>query len=301
MKISGKPRRWWWMIAASVLLLSACSQDSSFSAEHIHGFAYAADGSRLLIATHDGLYSYQNGQWSGPIGEPFDLMGFSLTEKAIYSSGHPAEGSDKPNPLGLIKSTDEGKTWKTLDFEGQSDFHNMTAGFQTDTLYVMNEQPNPKMGQGFHVSLDGGETWRPVALDGLEGKLLSLEAHPTREKTIALGTDTGLFISKDAGNLVTMIDGDMQVTALLFDRKKPDLLWVGGYTDRPVLSRYDLKNRKSESIRLPLEDREDAVQFIAQHPQKPDTVAIATFKKHVFISQDGGRNWKQIVKEGESL
>ncbi|EGK10276.1 BNR/Asp-box repeat domain protein [Desmospora sp. 8437] len=122
------------MIVVSVLLLSACGQDSSFSEKHIHGFAYSANGNQLLIATHDGLYSYRKGQWTGPIGEANDLMGFSLAQKGIFSSGHPPEGSSRPNPWGLIKSTDEGKTWKTIDFEGQSDFYQMTAGLQTGAL-----------------------------------------------------------------------------------------------------------------------------------------------------------------------
>ncbi|EGK10281.1 MAG: sialidase family protein [Firmicutes bacterium] len=301
MKTPGKPQRWWWIIVTSVLLLSACGQDSSFSAEHIHGFAYSAKGSHLLMATHDGLYSYKKGQWTGPTGEAHDLMGFALTQKGIFSSGHPPEGSSRPNPLGLIKSTDEGKTWKTIDFEGQSDFHHMTAGYQTGALYVMNEHPNPKMGQGFHASLDGGKTWKPTGLDGMKGELLTLEAHPTREKTVALGTNVGLFLLKDPGNRVTVIDGDRQVTALLFDRKQPNRLWAGVYTNRPILTRYDIKSRKSEAMQLPLDDPEDAVQFIAQHPQKPNTIAIATFNKQVFISENGGQNWKQILKEGKSI
>ncbi|MDR6224043.1 F510_1955 family glycosylhydrolase [Desmospora profundinema] len=295
--------RWILVALATLLLLSACSNGTpdTFQAKHIHGFAYTAEGEKLLTATHDGLYAYHGGKWSGPIGEPHDLMGFSLTKKGIYSSGHPAPDSDKPNPLGLIKSTNEGETWKTIDFEGQSDFHQMTAGFQTGTLYVMNEHLNDKMDRGFYVSFNGGESWDSSSLNGVQGNLLTLEAHPTREKEVALGTDFGLFVSRDAGEKVNKIDGGLQATALLFDRNQPDFLWVGGYTKQPILVLYNMQTKQKKTVTLPFEDPEDAVQFIAQNPTNPKEIAIATFKKNIYTSQDGGQTWKSIMKDGESI
>lgn len=43
---------------------------------------------------------------------------------------------------------------------------------------------------------------------------------------------------------------------------------------------------------------EDAVAYIAQNPQRRDEMAIATFKKSVFVSSDAGKTWKQIANEG---
>lgn len=299
-------KQWGLFIFLPVFLIfaacSSASEKTSFSAEHVHGFSYSADGNQLFTATHDGLYAYSNGKWSGPIGEPHDLMGFSLTKKGIFSSGHPAPDSNKVNPLGLVQSTDGGKTWKTIGFEGESDFHNMAAGFQTGTIYVLNEQPNKKMGTGLYVSKDEGKTWTQSSMQGVKGKnLLSMGVHTFDSDTLAIGTDSGLFVSTDAGNRFNEVFGEFQATAILFDRKHPDQIWTGGVADRPVFMRYDLKTKQKEELTLPFNEQEDAVQFITQHPKNPKQIAIATFKKQVYLSSDGGHKWKQIVKEGQSI
>ncbi|MFC7441823.1 F510_1955 family glycosylhydrolase [Laceyella putida] len=292
------------LLISSLLFLSACSgtKETTFSAEHIHGFSYTADGKQLLTATHDGLYAYANGKWSGPIGEPQDLMGFSLTEKGIFSSGHPAPDSDKTNPLGLVQSVDNGETWKTIGFEGESDFHNMTAGFKTGAIYILNEQPNSKMGTGLYMSKDSGKTWTPASMQGVVGnKLISMGAHASEAKTLAMGTDLGLYLSTDGGNRFNEALGGMQITSILFDRKDPEQVWIGGVTDHPVLVRFNMKTKQKEELSLPIKGSDDVVQFIAQQPNNPKQMAIVTFKKHIYVSSDGGHKWTQIVKEGQSI
>lgn len=293
------------LVIPGLLVLSACSASqetkTSFSAEHIHGFSYTKDGRQLLVATHDGLYAYENGKWSGPIGEPHDLMGFSLTKNGIFSSGHPASNSNKINPLGLIQSTDNGKTWKTIDFEGESDFHNMAAGYQTGAIYVFNEHPNSKIGTGLYSSQDSGKTWTQSGLQGIKGNVLSMGIHSSDVSTVGIGTDSGLFISTDAGNQFKEAMRGIQATSILFDRKNPDQMWVGGMTDHPVLLRYHLKTKQKEELPLPLKGQDDAIQLIAQHPKNPNQIAITTFKKHIYVSSDSGKTWTQLVKNGQSL
>lgn len=43
---------------------------------------------------------------------------------------------------------------------------------------------------------------------------------------------------------------------------------------------------------------EDAVAYIAQNPVRRSEIAIATFKRSVFLSKDQGRTWTQIAKDG---
>jgi hypothetical protein len=43
---------------------------------------------------------------------------------------------------------------------------------------------------------------------------------------------------------------------------------------------------------------DDAVAYIAQNPVKRSEIAIATFRRSVFLSTDEGRSWKQIAKDG---
>ena len=42
----------------------------------------------------------------------------------------------------------------------------------------------------------------------------------------------------------------------------------------------------------------DAVAYIAQNPARRDELAIATFRRSVFLSADHGRTWRQIATEG---
>jgi hypothetical protein len=114
---------------------------------HIHGLGYSSDGKRLFIPVHNGIKVYADGKWSNAPGEKHDYMGFSAADNGFYSSGHPAVGSKFKNPLGLIKSADEGKSITVLALEGEVDLHGMSVSYRTHSLYVINPEPNSKMKQ----------------------------------------------------------------------------------------------------------------------------------------------------------
>jgi photosystem II stability/assembly factor-like uncharacterized protein len=128
--------------AALILALAACTPapepsagastthqaGSGLPSAHIHGLTVSGDTSKVLLATHDGLFDVTK-QPASKIGGTNDLMGFTAGKDpgVFYASGHPGEGSDLPNPLGLIKSVDGGKTWEQLSRQGVSDFHALTT------------------------------------------------------------------------------------------------------------------------------------------------------------------------------
>jgi hypothetical protein len=114
-------------------LLAACGSGASDSGtrdaaggagglptSHVHGVdVNPADGT-VYLAAHDGLFRYGG---SGPerVGPVIDLMGFAVAgPDHFYASGHPGEGADLPNPVGLIESTDAGRTWRALSRQGLS-------------------------------------------------------------------------------------------------------------------------------------------------------------------------------------
>ena len=95
---------------------------------HIHAVARDPKTGDLLLATHEGLFRHANGELlqNGPV---IDLMGFTVApDGTYYASGHPGAGVDLPQPVGLITSTDAGRTWQVASRGGQSDFHALTAG-----------------------------------------------------------------------------------------------------------------------------------------------------------------------------
>jgi hypothetical protein len=55
------------------------------------------------------------------VSDTVDYMGFTIAgPKTFLGSNHPAEGSGDHANRGLIKSTDAGKTWKTLSAAAKS-------------------------------------------------------------------------------------------------------------------------------------------------------------------------------------
>ena len=264
---------------------------------HVHGLAYSADGERLMIPSHHGLALYENGRWSKAPGPEHDYMGFSATAKDIYSSGHPAAGSGLVNPFGLLRSRDGGKTWDKLGLEGESDFHVMASGWNSNAIYVWNAVPNSRMAQaGLYYTLNDGFVWKRASARGLEGNPHALAVPPDDPKSLALATPNGVFESSDAGESFTKI-ATAQGTAVFFDLDGKHL-WYGSYDSAAHLTRARLKGGPITHYKLPPLAK-DAVSFIAQNPARRDEYAIATFNRNVYLSGDGGRNWKAIAERGE--
>ena len=267
---------------------------------HVHGLSYSADGKQLMILSHNGQSVYADGRWSKAAGPAHDYMGYSATRDALYSSGHPAPGSGLANPFGLIKSRDGGKNWQQLGLTGESDFHMLATSYATNAVYVLNHQANSRMSQaGIYYTLTDGMKWTRAAAKGLGPKLNSLAVHPTDAKVVAAGMDDGLYLSGDSAESFERLVGGTRVLAQSFDLDGLHL-WFSTYAGKATLARIALKaGSKAEEVPIPAL-AEDVVAYIAQNPVRRTEIAIATFKRSVFLSKDQGRTWTQIAKEGTS-
>jgi photosystem II stability/assembly factor-like uncharacterized protein len=288
-------------LAIGVLTLFSAHAGSPVTMVHVHGLSYSPDGKKLLIPSHNGLAVYADGRWSMAAGPQHDYMGYSATRDAIYSSGHPAPGSNAVNPFGLIKSRDGGKTWQKLGLEGESDFHTLATGHGSNAVYVLNHQPNSRMSQaGIYYTLNDGLKWQRAEAKGLGPKINSLAVHPTDAAIVAAGMDDGLYLSRNSAGSFERLVGGNQVLAASFDLDG-EHLWFSAYAGKAALSRIGLKaGAKTEEITLPAL-AQDAVAYLAQNPVRHGEIAIATFKRSVYLSKDQGRTWTQIATEGTSL
>src|SRR3989440_12734656 len=179
------------LMLAARTIGTAHAQDS-VTLMHVHGLSYSADGKRLMIPSHHGVAIYENGKWSKAPGPQHDYMGFSATAKHLYSSGHPAAGSGLVNPFGLLRSTDGGRTWDKLGLEGESDFHVMATGWNSNAVYVRKAAPNSRMKRpGLHYTLNDGFSWTPASAKGIEGNPYALAVHPDDPKSVAAVTPEG--------------------------------------------------------------------------------------------------------------
>lgn len=268
---------------------------------HIHGLAYSADGKRLMIPSHHGLALYETdgkGRWSKADGPAHDYMGFSATRDALYSSGHPAPGSGLVNPFGLIKSQDGGKTWRKLGLEGESDFHLLATSYGTNAVYVTNHGKNSRMNQPglFHTENDGLK-WTRASANGLDGQIKSLAVHPADARIVAAGTDSGLYLSRDAGETFSQRVSGRQVLGIGFELDGRHILF-SSYVGKATLGRIGMApGASAQEILIPAMS-EDAVAYIAQNPVRPAEIVIASFKRSVFLSRDEGRTWKAIAQNG---
>lgn len=195
---------------------------------HVHAIARDPDNANLLLATHEGLFRQVDGalRRSSP---DIDLMGFAVgTDGTFYASGHPGTGTDMPQPVGLITSTNGGASWQVASRGGQSDFHALTVGAGTITGFdgklrttadattwtdrAIPAPPHalaaaPRTGAllattsaGLLTSTDNGTTW--TALSPPEVAVLAAWADDT---TAVITTITGrLATSSDAGQTWTL-------------------------------------------------------------------------------------------------
>jgi hypothetical protein len=306
LKLTKWASRYKWLYIASLLgslILGGISLfgggASNITLLHIHGLGYSPDGNKLLIPAHDGFRVYEDGRWSVPSGDKNDYMGFTAVDNGFYSSGHPGPGSSMSNPIGIIKSKDDGKTLSKLALEGESDFHVMSVGYKTHTLYVINSAPNSIMtSPGLYYSKDEAKTWTKSVSGGLEGEPVTLAIHPVKENVIALGTQTGAFISRDYGQSFEKIVPDLHVTALYFDNEGK--LIVGGYTQEPVLQVVDIETKMMKTIPIP-KLRDDAITYLAQNPVMANETVFTTVKRDIYLTHDDGSNWLKIADQGNAI
>ncbi|MEG9250151.1 exo-alpha-sialidase [Arthrobacter sp. Soc17.1.1.1] len=138
---------------------------------------------RILLATHDGLFDVSRSP-AQRIGPTIDLMGFTTTsDGTLYASGHPGPGTDLPDPVGLITSTDDGRTWEPVSRQGETDFHALAA---TSDGLIGHE--------GRIVTSPDGQHWT-VTADDIPAYNLAAASNGT----VLATTEKGLYRSEDSG------------------------------------------------------------------------------------------------------
>ncbi|WP_328941121.1 exo-alpha-sialidase [Streptomyces sp. NBC_00250] len=178
------------------LALTACSSSGAAAPEggsgaalsHIHGLGVRGD--TLYVATHQGLHTPDADGRPTPVGDRRDdFMGFTVTaEGAFLASGHPAPGGDGPADLGLIASTDSGRTWREKSLAGKVDFHALDTA--PDSTVYGYDSANGLL----RVSADG-VTWD----DRATLRALDIAVSPTAPSTVLATTETGVARSTDGG------------------------------------------------------------------------------------------------------
>ncbi|MEO5779075.1 F510_1955 family glycosylhydrolase [Arthrobacter oryzae] len=169
---------------------AAAGAASSLPSAHVHGLSVNAETGQVLLATHEGLFDV-SGTPAEKIGPTNDYMGFTAggDPDVFYASGHPGAGSDLPNPLGLLKTTDGGRTWQQLSRQKESDFHALAATKSGIVAF-----------DGTLRTSTDGVTWQTVGADFMPAVLA---AHPASDTVLAT-TQAGVQRSTDGGTTWTL-------------------------------------------------------------------------------------------------
>lgn len=266
--------------------------------DHIHGLGYPGAGDVLMIASHNGPLLYEEGMWKETTSEKHDYMGFQAVADGFVSSGHPEPGSDYENPLGLLKSTNAGESFKQYAFAGEIDFHYLAASYHTDRIYVFNEMPTDNLDNGFFYTDDYGQKWTTMDMKGFEAEMMSnMAAHPDTPETVAIGTERGLYLSTDAGQSFSLFKEDMYVTYVTLSKSHA---YVAELVDDKVqLVQIDLVSKEAKTLSVPQLAKDNAVTYIATHHTNDNEISIATMQNDVYQTTDGGATWNQLITLGE--
>lgn len=150
---------------------------------HIHGMSVDPDTNRILLATHDGLFDVSQSP-AQQIGPTIDLMGFTSTDDGtLYASGHPGPGTDLPDPVGLITSDDNGRSWKPVSRQGETDFHSLAATSSGLIGY-----------EGRIITSPDGREWAVTADD-----IPAYNLAGGSDGTVLATTEDGPYRSEDSG------------------------------------------------------------------------------------------------------
>ena len=282
--------------------VGAQPQTASPEVHHIHGLAVDRhDPDVLYVATHTGLVRVRpNGvlEWVG--SHRFDLMGFTAHPRetdVIYASGHPDVATYRQQGignLGLLVSRDGGRTWQTVAFKGEADFHALAYSARNGgTLYGWSVAGQTGLYRISATSWMGERLPAP----GL-ANVLSLAASPDADGSLLAGTKAGLMVSRNGGDTwspVAAIPADVLVTAIAYHAS--DSRQVYAYvarSDRGLMrSRDGGATWESTSF---AGDARTPVVAIAVGPG--ENVALATTDSTVLRSRDAGRSWQPVLERG---
>jgi hypothetical protein len=266
--------------ATLVLVLAGCagagdevSRGDDVGPEHVHGLGVNPADGALYIATHTGLFRMPRGSDdSERVGDRLqDTMGFAVAGPDLFlGSGHPDLRDDLPPLLGLIESTDAGRSWTPISLLGEADFHALRVSGSRVVGYDAS-------GGRIMASDDGGREWK---LLGNPGEVVDLALDPDDPTRIVATGGTGVITTNDEGRTWTRLLADAEILTW----PVADALY-GFSSDGGVAVSRD-RGASWEPIG-------DLGEPAAATATGPDTLIVALHDGRIVSSEDGGASWAE--------
>jgi hypothetical protein len=280
--------------AVNFRIVSAKSQKVG----QIRGIGYPGNDDALYVATNDGIKFFKDSKWLETTANKHHLMSLQAINNGFLASGHPQKGMGFKDPMGIVESNDQGKSFHQLGFYGEGNFHFLSASFFGNGMYMIMEQPTGQLDPGVYYSKNNnGENWMKSKLAGFTANSLGMIAvHPKNGNIMAMSTKTGIFYSENYSNTMNAITGPIMVTALAF--KGDDILYSSVEDQKILLKEINPKTGETKDISIPFLDYDNPVTYITSDPKNENKLAFATYKDDLYESTDGGESWKNILADG---
>lgn len=241
---------------------------------HVHGLGVNPADGKLYVGSHHGLFVVTGkGEPEQVAGRTQDFMGFTvLGPDHFLGSGHPGpDDTSQPPHLGLIESTDAGKSWQSVSLSGEADFHALESkhgrvyGFDIQTGQILTSKDR--------------KSWQPQA----RLPLADIAVSPTDAETVLATTQQGVARSTDGARTFTTISGS---PTLIFIDWASERQLVGVAPDGTVY--HSANGGKTWSKRGSVDGQPQA---IVAHGESDVYVATETA---IHRSSDGGTTFRVL-------
>ena len=247
---------------------------------HVHGLGVNPADGRLYVATHHGLYRLGDGEDGAERVSPAyqDTMAFTVVgPDRFLASGHPdlederLQLPDKPPLLGLVESSDGGRTWTPLSLLGEADFHQLAVA--GSVVYAWNAT------KGEMLASSDRRSWERRS----SVSLLALAVDPRSPDRLAAGGREGVVLSSDGGRTWTLAEPAPAVAALAWGETG---LW-GIDASGAVL-----EGREGGAVWEQVGSLPGPPQALAVDGRRLFAAVEESDRTMIYDSADGGRTWR---------
>lgn len=202
---------------------------------------------------------------------------------------------------GIFKSTDKGDSWAqkvaiattggdTKSIGGVSVASILQDPSDSKALYIGSTE------NGMFYTYDGGESWKqPVQLS--RGRVPSVAVSPDNKCVVYAATANKVLKSVDCSRTweVPYVDSrtEREVTVVVVDHFNPNIVWIGNDLGEV------LRSTDAGASWQPVTALKSKVMRIAMRNDDSRKLYVATEKRGIWRTSDGGGTWVDLSKNGE--